>query len=87
MGKMIVMMVGFGGIILLLLTVGFVIVALIKAFRTGGISKKDRMANAEETRMIQDIYHSLSKMEERIETLETILIDRTKKDFDDEKTA
>jgi len=31
--------------------------------------------------MIQDIYYGLSKMEERVEALETILIERQKKDF------
>ena len=31
---------------------------------------------ADETRMIQDIYHGLLKMDERIEALETLLLDR-----------
>ena len=84
MTKILIVAVSFGGIILLFLTIGLVIIGIIKAFKTGGISKKDKMANAEETKMIQDIYHGLSKMEERIETLETILIDRTKKEFKDE---
>ncbi len=75
-----------GGTILILLTLGLLIIAIIKAARTGGISKKDRTANAEETRMIQEIYHGLSKMEERVETLETILMDRRRKDMNDEKT-
>lgn len=74
-----------GGAILILLTIGLLIIGIIKAAKTGGISKKDRTANAEETRMIQDIYHGLSKMEERVETLETILMERRRKDFGDEK--
>ncbi|THB81593.1 MAG: phage-shock protein [Desulfobacteraceae bacterium] len=77
--------VSIGGAILLLLTIGFLLIGIIKAFKTGGISKKDRMANAEETKMIQDIYRGLSKMEERVETLETILMDHRRKDVDDEK--
>ena len=31
---------------------------------------------ADETRLIQDIYHGLLKMEQRIEALETLLLDR-----------
>jgi phage shock protein B len=74
-----------GGAILILLTIGLLIIGIIKAAKTGGISKKEKAANADETKMIQDIYHGLSKMEERIETLETILLDRRKKDFDNEE--
>ncbi len=70
-----------GGAILLLATLGLVFIGIIKAFKTGGFSKKEKMANAEETRMIQDIYHGLSKMEERVEALETILIERQRKEF------
>ena len=33
----------------------------------------------EETRLIQDIYHGLLKMEERVESLETLLLDREKR--------
>lgn len=70
-----------GGAILLLATLGLVIIGIIRASKTGGLSKKDKQAQAEETRMIQDIYYGLSKMEERVEALETILIERQQKDF------
>ena len=70
-----------GGAIMLLATLGLIIIGIIKAAKTGGISKKDRAANARETQMIQDIYHGLSKMEERVEALETILIERQRKDY------
>lgn len=70
-----------GGAILLLITIGLLIIGIIRAAKTGGLSKKDRQAQTEETRMIQEIYHGLSKMEERVEALETILIERQKKDF------
>ena len=42
----------------------------------GGFSSKDRKAQAEETRMIQDLYKGLGRMEERMEALETIIIER-----------
>ncbi len=76
--------VGIGGTILLVITIGLVIIGIIRAIRTGGLSKKERQAHAEETRMIQDIFNGLSKMEERVEALETILIERQKKDAKNE---
>ncbi|NOX32782.1 MAG: phage-shock protein [Deltaproteobacteria bacterium] len=70
-----------GGAILLTATLGLLIIGIIRASKTGGLSKKDKQAQASETKMIQDIYHGLSKMEERVEALETILIERQRKDF------
>lgn len=80
MNGVLIMAMGVGGIILVVITIGLVIIAIIRAARTGGIYKKDRQTHDDETRMIQDIYHGLSKMEARVETLETILIERQKKD-------
>jgi len=70
-----------GGAILFIATIGLVIIGIIRASKSGGLAGKDKQAQAEETRMIQDIYHGLSKMEERVEALETILIERQKKEF------
>ena len=70
-----------GGAILLITTIGLLIIGIIRASKTGGISSKDKQARTEEAQMIQDIYHGLSKMEERVEALETILIERQRKDF------
>ena len=69
-----------GGAILLIATLGLIIIGIIRASKTGGLSKKDKQSQTEETKMIQDIYSGLSKMEERIESLETILIESQKKD-------
>ncbi len=70
-----------GGAILFIATIGLVIIGIIRASKSGGLSGKNKQAQTEETRMIQDIYHGLTKMEERVEALETILIERTKKEF------
>ena len=70
-----------GGAILLVATIGLLIIGIIKAAKTGGLSRKEKQARSEETQMIQDIYHGLSRMEERVEALETILIERQRKDF------
>ena len=69
-----------GGAILLIATLGLVLIGIIRATKTGGISKKGKQTHTEETKMIQDIFSGLSKMEERVEALETILIERQKKD-------
>jgi phage shock protein B len=70
-----------GGAILFIATIGLVIIGIIRASKSGGLSGKNKQAQTEETRMIQDIYHGLTKMEERVEALETILIERKRKDF------
>ncbi|MDB9823028.1 phage-shock protein [Deltaproteobacteria bacterium] len=43
---------------------------------SGGSSSKDPKAKADETKIIQEIYQGLNRMEERVEALETILIER-----------
>jgi phage shock protein B len=42
----------------------------------GGASSKGQKANADEARMIQEIYQGMARMEERVESLETILMER-----------
>ena len=55
------------------------ILLVIRLFK-GGFSRTDRKKQAEETRMIQEIYQGMSRMEERVEALETILLDREKEE-------
>ena len=59
-----------------LLVVGATIVISIKLLK-GGTSRKDQ---AEDSKIIQEIYQGLSRMEERVEALETILLDREKRE-------
>ena len=77
------------GSIMMPITVVFIVIALpliivagtillaIKIIK-GGASSKDPKAQADETRVIQEIYQGLTRMEERVEALETILIEREK---------
>ncbi len=55
---------------------------LIQALKVlkGDPSRRSKNEVAEETRMIQAIYHQLAKMEDRIEALETLLLDRERKE-------
>jgi hypothetical protein len=64
----------FGSLVLIPAVIGGTIVLSIR-FLKGGGSRKDQ---AEDSKIIQEIYKGLSRMEERVEALETILLDRDK---------
>ena len=69
----------FAGIVIALAIVGGTILMSIK-IRHGGLSASGRQTETDEARMIQEIYHGLSRMEERVEALETILMEGRGKD-------
>ena len=60
---------------------GFLLIALVLVLRMlrvvfGASADGSRASNVEEAKLIQDIYHGLLKMEERVEALETLLLER-----------
>jgi len=61
--------------------IGGFLIAALKILK-GGSTERDRQARDRETRLIQEIHHGLSRMEERVEALETLLLDREKKGDD-----
>ena len=69
----------FGGSVLALVIIGSTILMAIKILK-GGFSRKGQKLQAEEAKMIQEIYQGLSRMEERVEALETIILDSKRKD-------
>jgi phage shock protein B len=69
----------FGGTIVALLIIGGVILVAIRIIKGGSPHGGDAMSS-EETRVIQEIYQGLSRMEERVEALETILLDQHRKE-------
>lgn len=69
----------FGGSILALAIIGSTILMAIKILK-GGLSQKGQKLQTDEARMIQEIYQGLSRMEGRVEALETIILDRERKD-------
>ena len=71
----------FGGSVLALAVIGGTILLAIKILK-GGLSRAGQQTQAAEAKMIQEIYQGLSRMEERIDALETIILDRTRKDKD-----
>ena len=75
MKEIVIVAIVFGSIVIMLALIPGTILLAIKLFRSG-FSRTDQHQQAEETKMIQQIYQGLSRMEERIEALETILLDR-----------
>jgi len=71
----------FGSLIFALAIIGGTILAAIKT-RHGGISRQSRKNEAEEAKMMQEIFRGLSRMEKRVEALETILMDHKEKGKD-----
>ena len=74
MKEVIIVAMVFGSIVFALAIIPGTILLAIKFFRGG----QDPDDQAEEAKMIQEIYKSLSRMEERVEALETILLDHEK---------
>jgi phage shock protein B len=68
----IIALVGFMGIILMC----FVFAICLRIVRGGSRRKRSKSAEADETKMIQEIYQGLSKMENRIDSLETLLLSK-----------
>jgi len=56
------------------------LVLLIIVLAKKGLSGKGKELNAQETRTIQEIHTGIKKMEERVEALETILLDKVGED-------
>lgn len=65
----------FGSAILGLAIICATILFALK-MRHGGLTQKDRQYDTEEARMIQEIFLGLERMEKRVESLETILLER-----------
>ncbi|MBW2434814.1 MAG: phage-shock protein [Deltaproteobacteria bacterium] len=72
MKEVLIVAIVFGSILLALAIIPGTILLAIKFFR-GGLSAEDQ---AEETKMIQEIYKGLARMENRVEALEAILLDQ-----------
>jgi phage shock protein B len=79
MKEVVIVAIVFGSLLLTLAIIPGTILIAIKLVK-GGISRTDQKQQAEETKMIQEIYQGLARMEERVEALETILLDRDGKE-------
>lgn len=79
MNSVIIVAIVFGSTLTFAAIVCGTILTIIKMRRTG-LSKGDRQSQTDEAKVIQEIYQGLERMEARIETLETILMDTQEKD-------
>lgn len=59
--------------------IGFFMVLALKILR-GNPRRRTGSESEEETRMIQEIYSGLARLDERVEALETLVLDRERKD-------
>ena len=69
----------FTGIILCLLIIAGTILMLFRMRQNATFSRDGKTQN-EEAAMIQEIYTGLARMEQRVEALETILMEQKKKE-------
>lgn len=74
-----------GMVLLFLVVICSTVLIGIKIIK-GGASKKGQKEHTDEARMIQEIYQGLARMEERVESLETILLakERSRKEQENE---
>jgi len=79
MDQVLIVAIVFGSIIIALAIIPVTILFAIKIIK-GGVSKGGRTLADEEAKMIQEIYHGLTQMETRVEALETLLLEKEKKD-------
>ncbi len=70
---MIILAAGFTAV-MILATIGFTIILIIRTAKGGSMRKRER-TDAGETQIIQEIYQGLTKMDKRIESLETLILD------------
>lgn len=56
--------------------IGGTLLAALKILK-GGNSSRDAETDREETRLIQELHRGLSRLEERVEALETLLLERS----------
>jgi len=79
MSGVLILTIIFGGSILALAIIGSTILMAIRILK-GGLSQKGQKLQTDEARMIQEIYQGLSRMEGRVEALETIILDREREE-------
>ena len=73
-----IVMIVFGSVVLALAIIGSTVLMAIKILK-GGATPKSQKEHTNEARMIQEIYQGLARMEERVDSLETILLEREKR--------
>jgi phage shock protein B len=81
MSSVIIVAIIFGSIVTLASLICGTVLVIVK-MRHSGLSASGRKANKDEVEMIQEMYRGLERMEQRIDALETILMDKQHKNGD-----
>ena len=68
------------GLVAVLLIFGGPIFLIALGILKGGKTKKGRNMEAEEARRVQEMYQGITRMEGRIEALETIILEHERKE-------
>ena len=63
-----------GGLLLIVVTCGLMCMGFIKAITGGGATRDRRMLEHQETESFQELARGFRRMEERLDSLETLLI-------------
>ena len=79
MHQVLIVAIVFGSIIIALAIVPVSILYAIKLVKGGWLGNRKGLVD-EEAKMIQEIYNGLNQMEARVEALETLLLEKEKKD-------
>ena len=82
MHEAIIVVTVFAGSVLILAIIGSTILVGLKITK-GGATPRGQKNQLNEARIMQEIYQGLARMEERVEALETIIIEREKKERKD----
>ncbi|MBW1828912.1 MAG: phage-shock protein [Deltaproteobacteria bacterium] len=77
MNAVLIVIIVFGGIVLALAVIGSTILMGLKIIK-GGASPRGQKTQTDEAKIIQEIFQGMTRMEERVEALETILLEREK---------
>ncbi|MFP6581152.1 MAG: hypothetical protein VCD00_01205 [Candidatus Hydrogenedentota bacterium] len=72
-----------GGLLLISIVCGLICIGFVKAVRGGGSTKAQRKVNQDEARAFQQMERGFRRMEERIDSLETLLMGRSQRTASD----
>lgn len=78
MTSVLIVAIVFGSILTFAAIICGTVLTIVK-MRRSGLSGNSRQSQSDEARVIQEIYQGLSRMEKRIDALETILMDQQDK--------
>ena len=79
MHSVLIVAIVFGSLIIALAIIPVTVLFAIRIIK-GRVPGRNQALADEEAKMIQEIYHCLGKMEARVEALETLLLERERKD-------